>query len=77
IPVDASNMQFRTYNGNYWGSNCKSQSILKADAAFMHQAITLRYFPVKMAYNKPTTIKEQIQLFKKRFKFIKSKVLQS
>lgn len=77
IPVDASNMQFRTYNGNYWGSNSKSQSLLKADAAFMHQAITLRYFPVKMAYNKPTTIKEQIQLFKKRFKFIKSKVLQS
>ncbi|MFM6984743.1 MAG: polysaccharide deacetylase family protein, partial [Chitinophagaceae bacterium] len=41
IPVDASNMQFRTYNGNYWGSNSKSQSLLKADAAFMHQAITL------------------------------------
>lgn len=77
IPVDGSNMQFRTYNGNYWGSNCKANSVLKADAAFMHQAITLRYFPVKMAYNKPTTFKEQIQLFKKRFKFIKSKVLQS
>ncbi len=77
IPVDDSNMQFRTYNGNYWGANCKSQQLLKADANFMHQALTLKYFPLKMAYNKPFTFKEQLNIFKKRFKFIKSKVLQS
>lgn len=77
IPVDDSSMLFRTYNGNYWGANCKSQQLLKADANFMHQALTLKYFPLKMAYNKPFTFKEQVNIFKKRFKFIKSKVLQS
>jgi peptidoglycan/xylan/chitin deacetylase (PgdA/CDA1 family) len=77
IPVDNSNMQFRTYNGNYWGANYKSQQLLKADANFMHQALTVKYFPLKMAYNKPFTFKEQVSIFKKRFKFIKSKVLQS
>ncbi len=77
IPVGDSSLQFRTYNGNYWGANAKSGTSLKADAPFMHQALTLKFFPLTMAYNKPVTLKDQIEKFKKRFKFIKSKVLQS
>jgi peptidoglycan/xylan/chitin deacetylase (PgdA/CDA1 family) len=77
IPISDTKMQFRTYNGNYWGANCKTDNPLMADSGFMFNALTVKYMPLKMAYNKPLTFKDQVNIFKKRFKFIKSKILQS
>ncbi len=77
IPVDSKGMQFRTYNGNYLSSECKSNTLLKAEALFMHKALTLRFMPLRMAYIKPVTFSERINRMKKQWKFIKSKLLQS
>jgi peptidoglycan/xylan/chitin deacetylase (PgdA/CDA1 family) len=77
IPIDENCFLFRTYNGNFWSQETKVQSLLKAEAKFMQQGLVIKYFPLTMAYNKPMTLGDRIKVFKKRIKFIKSKLLQS
>lgn len=77
IPVNETQMMLRTHNGNYLAAETKDGGLLKANARFMRQAWCISYVPTRGAYLKPLGLSKRLNIAKKRFLFIKSKLLQS
>lgn len=74
IPLYGAWMQFRSYNGHYFGGKGNAGEALKADAPFMLQAQKLMYRPVKEAYVPPVSMAQKLRQVKKKLLFIKSKL---
>lgn len=77
IPVDEARMILRSHNGNYLAAESKKGGLLKANAPFMRQAWCIKYTPKTGGYLKPLSFSQKMNRIKKRFLFIKSKLLQS
>lgn len=65
----------RTFSGKYLCID--KSSVVRANVQHMRQAEIFRFaLPYFKQYRKPFTLKKRIELAKKRFRFIKSKILQ-
>jgi peptidoglycan/xylan/chitin deacetylase (PgdA/CDA1 family) len=75
IPVFDNQLILRAINGNYLMFNKKQQ--LVADAPYMRNSEIFTYLPLNQPQAKTLSFNQKLALTKKRFLFIKSKILQS
>lgn len=75
VPVRDNEFILRTNNGHYIAIG--KDGTLQASAEFMRQAAILGYYPLDVEIRTKKSLKKKLELMNKRFKFIKSKLLQS
>ncbi len=75
ITVFDNQFILRAINGNYLTFNKKQQ--LVADAPYMRNSEIFTYLPLNQPQKKTLSFNQKLALTKKRFLFIKSKILQS
>ena len=75
VPVYNNQFMLRAANGNYLIFNEKQQ--LVADAPYMRNSEIFTYLPLNFTIKKALSFSQKVALAKKRFLFVKSKLLQS